>query len=180
MADIAALVTGLAICPEVVTPAADIQMLERVIANLIGIRSAERLAGYNSLWMAFGQMGVQGFLGDLITLMEDDIMNLQAQPTRAVANPLPIPIIQKRKTVIVVAVYQHYARLRGASINMRLFPVGLFDHFCISVYRHDEKIIPWQVELPSQVNAKASFLKRIKPNSKEYKVLRDDKNWLTF
>jgi len=55
-----------------------------------------------------------------------------------------------------------------------------FDHFRISVYRHDEKIIPWQVELPSQVNAKASFLKNIKPNSKEYKVLRDDKDWLTF
>mgnify|MGYP000045608855 CR=1 FL=1 len=56
----------------------------------------------------------------------------------------------------------------------------LFDHFCISVYCHDEKIIPWQAELPSQVNANASFLKSIKPNSKEYKFLRDDKNWLTF
>jgi len=62
---------------------------------------------------------------------------------------------------------------------MRLFPID-FDHFRISVYRHDEKIIPWQVELPSQVNTKASFLKSIKPNSKEYKVFRDDKNWLTF
>jgi len=58
MADIAGLVAGLAICPEVVTPAADIQMLERVMANLVCIRSAERLAGNNSLWMAFGQMGV--------------------------------------------------------------------------------------------------------------------------
>jgi len=63
---------------------------------------------------------------------------------------------------------------------MRLFSVDLFDHFCISVYRHDEKIIPWQVELPSQVNATASFLKSIKPSLKEYKVLRDDKIWLTF
>jgi len=180
MADVAGLVAGLAICPEVVKPAADTQMLERVMANLIGVPSAERHAGINSLWIAFGQMGVQGFLGDLITLTEDDIMNLQAQPTRAVANPLPIPIIQKRKTVIVVAVYQHCARLRGASINMRLFLVKLFDHFCISVYRHGEKIILWQVELPSQVNAKASFLKSIKPNLKEHKVLRDDKSWLTF
>jgi len=157
MANIAGLVTGLAICPEVVTPVADTQMLECVMANLVGIPSAERRAGNNSLWMAFDQMGVQGFLGDLITLTEDNIMNLQARPTRVVANPLPIPIIQKHKTVIVVAPYQHYAQLRGAS--------------CISVYRHDEKIIPWQVELPSQANAKVSFLKSIKPNSKEYKVL---------
>jgi len=37
-----------------------------------------------------------------------------------------------------------------------------------------------QNSLPSQVNAKASFLKSIKPNSKEYKVFRDDKSWLPF
>jgi len=61
-----------------------------------------------------------------------------------------------------------------------MFPVRLYDHFRISHYRHDETIVPWQVELPSQVNAKASFLKSIKPNSKEYKVLRDDKGWLPF
>jgi len=109
MADIAGLIAGLAICPDVVTPAADIQMLERAKANLVGIRSADRIAGRSSLWMAFGQMGIRGFLGDLTTLTEDDIMNLQPLPTRAVNNPLPIPIIQKRKTVIVVACYQHYA-----------------------------------------------------------------------
>jgi len=61
---------------------------------------------------------------------------------------------------------------------MHFFPVELFDHFRISLCRHDEKIVPWQVELPSQVNAKASFLKSIKPNSKEYKIFRDDKSWL--
>jgi len=66
--------------------------------------------------------------------------------------------------------------LKGA----RLFPIELFNYFRISIYRHHEKIIPWQVELPTQVNAKASFLKSIKPNSKEYKVLRDDKSWLPF
>jgi len=63
---------------------------------------------------------------------------------------------------------------------MCLFPVRLCDHFCISLYHHDETIVQWQVELPSQVNAKASFLKSIKPNSKEYKVLRDNKSWLPF
>ena len=109
MADIAGLVAGLAICPEVVTPAADMQMLEPVMANLVGLCSAERLAGNDSLWMAFGQMGVQGFLGDSATLTEDDIMNLQARPTRAVANPVPIPIIAKCKMVILVPCCQHYA-----------------------------------------------------------------------
>jgi len=49
MADIAGLVAGLTICPEVVTPAADIKMLERVMANLNGIPSAERRAGNNSM-----------------------------------------------------------------------------------------------------------------------------------
>jgi len=63
---------------------------------------------------------------------------------------------------------------------MRFFPVDKYDHFRISLYRHDEKIVPWQVELPSQVNAKASFLKSIKLNSKEYKIFRDDKSWLPF
>jgi len=70
--------------------------------------------------------------------------------------------------------------LRGESIDMRVFPVQLYDHFCISIYRHDETIIPWQSELPSQVNARATFLKSVKPNSKECKVLRDDKSWLPF
>jgi len=107
MADITGLIARLAICPEVVMPADDMQMLERVMANLVHIHSADRIAGTNSLWMALGQMGVRGFLGDLTTLTEDDIINLQPQPTRAVNNPLPIPIIQKQKLVIVVACCQH-------------------------------------------------------------------------
>jgi len=86
----------------------------------------------------------------------------------------------KRKTVIIIAAYHHCAQLKNGSLNMRFFPVELFNHFCISLYRHDEKIVPWQVELPSKVNAKASFLKSIKPNSKEHKIFRDDKSWLPF
>ena len=125
-------------------------------------------------------MGIQSFLGDLITLAEDDIMNLEARPTARVRHPETIPIMHKRRTVIVLAAYHHFSRLRGESIDMRVFPVRLYDYFRISHSRHDETIIPWQVELPSQVNAKASFLKSIKPNSKEYKVLRDDKSWLPF
>jgi len=125
-------------------------------------------------------MGIRSFLGDLIMLTEDDIMNLMVRPTRGVAHPEPIPIMHKRRTVIVIAMYHHCSRLRGASLDMRTFPVRLYDYFRISHYRHDETIVPWQVELPSQVNAKASFLKSIKPNPKEYKVLRDDKSWLPF
>jgi len=143
-------------------------MLEIAIGDLVGIPDADRLAGTNSLWIAFGQVGIQSFLGDLITLTEDDIMNLTVQPTRGVAHPEPIPIIQKRRTVIIVATYHHFSRLRGASLDMHTFPVRLYDYFRISHYRHDETIVSWQVELPSQVNAKASFLKSIKPNSKEY------------
>ena len=63
---------------------------------------------------------------------------------------------------------------------MRVFPVRLCDHFLISIYRHDETVVPWQSELPSQVNARAAFLKSIKSNSKEHKVLRDHKSWLPF
>jgi len=159
---------------------ADKQMLHCAIANLVGIPSAQRRAGNNSLWMAFDQMGVRSFLGDLITLTEDDIMNLQVRLTCTVPHPAPIPIMWKHKTAIVTAAYHHYARLKNASLDMRFFPVELFDHFRISLYCHDEKIVPWQVELPSQVNAKASFLKSIEPNSKEYKIFQDDKSWLPF
>jgi len=173
MANIATIVAALRICPDVVTPVADRQMLKIAIRDLVGIPEADRLAGNNSLWIAFNQMGIQSFLGDLITLTEDDIMNLTVRPMRGVAHPEPIPIMHKRSTVIIVATYHHFSRLRGASLDMRTFPVRLYNHFRISHYRHDETIVPWQVELPSQVNAKASFLKSIKPNSKEYKVLRD-------
>jgi len=107
-------------------------------------------------------------------------MNLHMRPTRAAPHPAPIPIMWKRRAVIIIAAYHHFSRMKGASVDMRLFPVRLYDHLRISIYRHDETIIPWQVELPSQVNAKATFLKSIKPNSKEYKVLRDDKSWLPF
>jgi len=109
--------------------------------------------------MALNETGVQTFLGDLTTLTEEDIMNLKTQPTRGVPNPPDIPIVHKHKTVITIAAYHHQTRLKGASIDMRLFPIELFNHFCISLYRHDEKFIPWQVELLSQVNAKASFLR---------------------
>jgi len=49
MADIPGLIAGLAICPDVVMPAADNQMLHRAIANLVGIPLAECRAGNNSL-----------------------------------------------------------------------------------------------------------------------------------
>jgi len=169
MADVADLVARLRICPDVVTPASDEQMLEIAVCDLIGIPDADRLAGTNSLWIAFGEMGIRSFLGDLIMLTEQDIMNLQIRPTRAVPHPAPIPVMWKHRAVIIVAAYHHFSRVKGASVDMRLFPVRLYDHFRISIYRHDETVIPWQVEPPSQVNAKATFLKSIKPNSKEHK-----------
>jgi len=49
--------------------------------------------GTNSLWIAFDQMGIRSFLGDLITLTEDDIMNLTVRPTRGVAHPEPIGLV---------------------------------------------------------------------------------------
>jgi len=66
--------------------------------------------------------------------------------------------MHKHRTVIIVATYHHFSRLRGTSLDMHTFPVRLYDYFRISHYCHDETIVPWQVELPSQVNAKASFL----------------------
>jgi len=167
MANIAAIVAGLRVCPNVVTPMADRQMLEIAIRDLVGIPDADRLGGTNSLWIAFDQMGILSFLGDLITLTEDDIMNLTVRPTQGVAHPEPIPIMHKRRTVIIVATHHHFSRLRGNSLDMCTFPVRLYDYFPISHYRHDETIVPWQVELTSQVNAKASFLRSIKPNLKE-------------
>jgi len=180
MANIATIVAALCICPDVVTPAADRQMLKITIRDLVGIPEADHIVENNSLWIAFDQMGIRSFLGDLITLTEDDIMNLTVRPTRGVPHPELIPIMHKRRTVIIVATYHHFSWLRGTSLDMRAFPVQLYDCFCISHYRHDETIVLWQVELPSQVNAKASFLRSIKPNLKEYKVLRDDKGWLPF
>jgi len=76
MANIANIVATLRVCPDVVTPMADRQMLEIAIRDLVGILDTDRTAGTNSLWIAFDQMGIQSFLGDLITLTEDDIMNL--------------------------------------------------------------------------------------------------------
>jgi len=58
MANIATIVAGLRVCPNVVTPMADRQMLEIAISDLIGIPDADRLAGTNSLWIAFDQMGI--------------------------------------------------------------------------------------------------------------------------
>jgi len=77
--------------------------------DLVGIPDAKRTAGTNSLWIAFGQMGIRSFLGDLITLTEDDIMNLTVRPTRGVAHPEPIPIMHKHRAVIVVATYHHFS-----------------------------------------------------------------------
>jgi len=180
MADIPGLVAGLVICPADVSPAADTQMLNRMIAQLIGIPSAARRAGNDPLWRALHGMGITRFFGDLLTLTEDDIMALEAPPTRAGPHPGPVPLMVKGKPVMAIAAYQYYSRVRGASIDMQIFPLQLYDHFRVSIYRHDEKIIPWQAELPSQLNAKATFLESIKPNSKEYKVFCEDKNWLTF
>jgi len=67
MVDVPGLIAGLAICPDVVTPAADKQMLHCAITNLVGIPSAERRAGNNPLWIAFDEMGVRSVLGDLFT-----------------------------------------------------------------------------------------------------------------
>jgi len=141
MANIANIIAALRVCPDVVTPPADRQMLEIAIRNLVGIPDANRLAGTNSLWIAFDQLGIRSLLGDLITLTVDDIMNLTVRPTRGVAHPEPIPIMHKCRTVIIVATYHHFSRLRGASLDMRTFPVRLYDYFRISHYRHDETIV---------------------------------------
>jgi len=53
MASIATIVAALRVCPEVVTPAADRQMLEITIRDLVGIDDADRIAGTSSLWIAF-------------------------------------------------------------------------------------------------------------------------------
>jgi len=142
MADIAGLVAGLCICPDVVTPQADRQTLNLVISQLVGIPAAERRTGNSLLRITLNEMGIQTFLGDLTTLTEDDIMNLEVRPTRSMPRPPAVPIVWKRKSVIAIAAYHHCARLKGASIDMCLFPVELYDHFCISLYRHKEKIIP--------------------------------------
>jgi len=176
MADVPGTIVRLRKCPDVIAPAADRQMLEIVIRDLVGIPDAHRRAGNNPLWNAFAEMGVQNFLGDLITLTEQDIMDLQVRPTRAAPHPAPVRIMWKHKTVTIVTAYHHHSRLKGNSIDMRVFPIQLYDHFCISIYRHDETVVPWQSELPSQVNARATFLKSIKPYSKEHKVLQDDKS----
>ena len=160
--------------------ASDRQMLNLIISQHVGNPAADRCTGDNPLWMALNATGIVTFLGDLTTLTEEDIMNLETRPMCADPNSPNFLIMFKWKTVMDIAAYHHCSQLKGTSIDMHLFPVESFDHFCISLYRHNEKIIPWQVELPSQVNAKASILKSIKPNSKEYKVFRDDKGWLLF
>jgi len=71
MANVANIVATLHVCPDVVMPMADRQMLEIAICDLVRIPEAERLAGNNLLWIAFDQMGMRSFLGDLITLTED-------------------------------------------------------------------------------------------------------------
>jgi len=76
MADIPGIIATLDVCPDVITPPADKQMLQLAIRNLVGISDADRVAGTNPLWMAFAEMGIQSFLGDLIMLTEHDIMDL--------------------------------------------------------------------------------------------------------
>jgi len=180
MASVPGLIARLHLCPDVVPPQAGAHMLELIAQELIGITGRERHAGNNPLWMSIGATSVWTFLGDLTTLTEEDIMNLEVQPTRGLPIPHDVPIMNKRKLVIAIAASHHFSCLKAASIDMRFFPGKLFDHFRISLYRHDEKIILCQVELPYQVNAKASFLKSIKPNAKQHKRFSDDKGWLTF
>jgi len=57
MADVPGLIAGLAICPDVVTPRTDKQMLQHAIRNLVGISDANRVTRNNPLWMAFNKMG---------------------------------------------------------------------------------------------------------------------------
>jgi len=109
MTDVPTSVAGLNLSPNVVPPFANIQMLNRAIANLMGIPGHERRAGTNPLWRALHGMGIRSFLGDLLTLTEDDIMAMVILPTRGDPNPPPVPLMQKRKLVIIMAAYQHYS-----------------------------------------------------------------------
>jgi len=88
---------------------ADKHMLQLAIRNLVGISDADRVSGTNPLWMAFAEMGIRSFLGDLITLTEHDIMDLQIRRTHTEPHPNPIPILRKRRTVIIIAAYHHYS-----------------------------------------------------------------------
>jgi len=46
--------------------AADRQMLNLIIANLVGITTADCRAGNNLLWIALNETGAQTFLGDFV------------------------------------------------------------------------------------------------------------------
>jgi len=107
MADVPGLIAGLVICPADVSPAADTQMLNLVVVQLVGVPSAARRAGNGPLWLALHGMGMTRFLGDLLTPTEDDIMAMEAPPARARPHPGPVPLMVKRKLVIAIAAYQH-------------------------------------------------------------------------
>jgi len=80
----------------------------------------------------------------------------------------------------LVSFQGRYRRIRVEAVHKFSIEIIVEEGLLGGLKKYDETIVPWQVELPSQVNAKDSFLKSIKPNSKEYKVLRADKGWLPF
>jgi len=61
MAEIPGLIAGLRLCPDVVTPEADRQMLELIVQDLIGIPGRDHRAGNNPLWLSLGATGVRTF-----------------------------------------------------------------------------------------------------------------------
>ena len=65
MASISGLIAWLRLCPDVVTTAADQQMLELIVQDIIGIPGRKRRTGNNPLWMAtwrLSQLGCKHFL----------------------------------------------------------------------------------------------------------------------
>ena len=92
---------------------------------------------------------VIGFNSDFIGLSTADIMSLKVPATNT-KPAAPVPLAQCCKLIMALAFYHDVCCKKGGAINITLTNKTLFDLFCTGEHNPDDKIIPWNVDIPTE------------------------------
>ena len=154
----------------------DQDALKHVCCNLLGEDDTAWDTDSSTLKRSLANDGVETFKSGLLSLSESDIDQLTDADSGA-----PLPILWRRKLKIVLACYHSTSRQKEKSISIFSITPDLFNIFRISDYDPNEPILPWNSKntpiLKTRDDEVIQWQKTIKPNSKDYKVFKDEAYW---
>ena len=90
----------------------------------------------------------------------------------------PLPLTHRRNLRCLLAHYHGACREMKRLMEPTTIAKAKFDEFRVGKHNHDDKIVPWNVALPTKSDeALAAWNKSVRPNRLDYAVFKDEAHW---